>query len=171
MIVPPPLKVGADCHSAFYKWGGAMNAFENAVRLVGVLLVASALCPGLAWSQDNLSQSLTLNTTAVAKVQTVRGTARIEHSTAVLVQANLPTTGADQTKVGDLVYRGDKIQTGADGALGITFVDGSTFNVSSDARMDVDEFLYDPNGLLNSTLNSPRYRNVQLHCGPHCKNG
>ena len=129
-----------------------MSAFENAARLVGVLLVASALHPDLAWSQNNLSQSLTATTTAVAKVQTVRGTARIEHSTAVVVQANLPPTGADQTKAGDLVYRGDTIQTGADGALGITFVDGSSFNVSSNARMDVDEFLYDPNGHSNSTL-------------------
>ena len=64
----------------------------------------------------------------------------------------LPTSGIGQAKVGDPVYRGDMIQTGADGALGIAFADGTSFKVSSNARMEVNEFVYDPNGHSNSTL-------------------
>jgi hypothetical protein len=64
----------------------------------------------------------------------------------------LPPSGIGQAKVGDLVYRGDLIQTGADGGLGIIFGDGTSFNVSSNARMEVNEFVYDPRGDSNSTL-------------------
>ena len=59
---------------------------------------------------------------------------------------------AGDTKPGDLIYRGDLIRTGTDGALGITFADGTSFNVTGNARMEVNEFVYDPNGQSNSTL-------------------
>ena len=60
--------------------------------------------------------------------------------------------GVGQTKLGDLVYQGDVVQTGADGKVGITFTDGTAFNLSSNARMVLNEFVYDPNGKSNSTL-------------------
>ena len=44
------------------------------------------------------------------------------------------------------------VQTGADGRLGINFTDGTSFNLSSNARMTLNEFVYDPNGKSNSTL-------------------
>jgi len=69
----------------------------------------------------------------------------------MVVQANVAGQ-AGQTKVGDLVYLGDVVQTGADGRLGINFTDGSSFNLSSNARMALNEFVYDPNGKSNSTL-------------------
>jgi len=69
----------------------------------------------------------------------------------VVVQANVAGQ-AGQTKVGDLVYLGDVVQTGADGRLGINFADGSSFNLSSNARMALNEFVYDPNGKSNSTM-------------------
>ena len=69
----------------------------------------------------------------------------------MVVQANLAGQ-AGQTKVGDLVYLGDVVQTGADGRLGINFTDGSSFNLSSNAHMTLNEFVYDPNGKSNSTL-------------------
>ena len=68
----------------------------------------------------------------------------------MVVQANV--SGASQTKVGDLVYRGDMVQTGADGRVGINFSDGTSFNLSSNARMALSEFVYDPDGKSNSTL-------------------
>jgi hypothetical protein len=56
--------------------------------------------------------------------------------------------------VGDLVYRGDLIQTGPDGKLGVAFADGSSFSVSANARMEVNEFVYDPHGHSNASLMS-----------------
>src|SRR5262244_3201219 len=55
-----------------------------------------------------------------------------------------------QVKVGDPVYRHDTIETGADGAVGITFIDGTAFNLSNNARMALNEFVCD--GTSNSAL-------------------
>ena len=54
--------------------------------------------------------------------------------------------------MGDLVYQGDAVATGADGRVGINFTDGTSFNLSSNARMVLNEFVYDPNSTSNSTL-------------------
>ena len=71
----------------------------------------------------------------------------------MVVQANLPAGSAGgPAKIGDPVFRGDVVQTGADGKVGITFTDGTAFNLSSNARMVLNEFVYDPNGTGNSTL-------------------
>jgi hypothetical protein len=88
------------------------------------------------------------------KVLTVTGTVRIDHPAAITVQANLPTNGVSAAKVGDLVYRGDIVQTGPDGKLGVGFVDGSSFGVSANARMELNDFVYDPHGHSNSSLMS-----------------
>ena len=44
------------------------------------------------------------------------------------------------------------VQTGANGRVGTTFTDGTAFDLSSNARMVLNEFVYDPNGKSNSTL-------------------
>jgi len=127
-------------------------------RGVGLLLATLGLgviglLPGFAWGQNGSASPLPgLDASPIGKVLTATGPASIEHATAIIVQANLPASNNSQTKVGDLVYRGDIIQTGPDGALGITFADGTSFSVSSNARMAVDEFVYDPNGHSNSAL-------------------
>ena len=46
------------------------------------------------------------------------------------------------------------IQTGVDGAISIVFADGTSFNVSNNAKMEVNDFVYDPNGHSNSSLMS-----------------
>lgn len=130
-----------------------MTGRAIAVLLAGLCLGAGGLVPSLAWAQSDSAQlPAELDVRPIGKVLTATGIARIEHTAAVVVQANLPPSGHDQTKVGDLVYRGDLIQTGVDGALAIVFADGTSFNVSSNARMEVNEFIYDPKGHSNSTL-------------------
>jgi hypothetical protein len=49
-------------------------------------------------------------------------------------------------------YQGDAVATGADGKAGINFTDGTSFNLSNNARMVLNEFVYDPNSTSNSTL-------------------
>ena len=87
----------------------------------------------------------------IGKVVTATGSVTIERVNAAVVQVNVPGQ-ASQAKVGDLVYQGDVVQTGADGRLGINFTDGTSFNLSSNARMALSEFVYEPNGTSNSTL-------------------
>ena len=87
----------------------------------------------------------------IGKVVVATGSVTIERASAVVVQAS--TSGpAGQANVGDLVYQGDIVATGADGRVGINFTDGSSFNLSNNARMALDEFVYDPKGASNSTL-------------------
>lgn len=123
------------------------------ILLAAFYLAAGSLLPGSAWSQGGSARPAAgLDASPIGKVMTAAGNARIEHATGVVVQANAPAGDIGRAKVGDLVYRGDVIQTGADGTLGIAFADGTSFNVSSNARMEVNEFVYDPKGHANSSL-------------------
>src|SRR5271169_6208361 len=87
----------------------------------------------------------------IGKVITVVGSVTIEHVNAVVVQANV-SSQPEPTKAGDPVFLGDVVQTGADGRIDVSFTDGTTFNLSSNARMVLNEFVYDPNGKSNSTF-------------------
>ena len=53
---------------------------------------------------------------------------------------------------GDNVEKGDVVSTGSDSTLGVTFIDGTVFGLSSNARMVLNEMVYDPNGSSNSCL-------------------
>ena len=121
-----------------------------AVFVVGLVITASSFIPGPAGAQTVPAvQAGTAK--PIGKVVTVVGSVMIEHVNAVVVQANVASQG-EQTKVGDTVYLGDVVQTGADGKISITFTDDTAFNLSSNARMALNDFVYDPNGKSNSTL-------------------
>lgn len=87
----------------------------------------------------------------IGNVVAATGSVTIEHVNAVIVQVKLPSQ-AGEAKVGDLVYQGDVVRTGADGRVSINFADGTSFNLTSNANMTLNEFVYDPNGKSNSTL-------------------
>ncbi len=46
--------------------------------------------------------------------------------------------------VGDVVLKGDVVQTQSGSALGVIFADGSTFDLGANARMVLNEFVYNP---------------------------
>ena len=123
------------------------------VLVTGFVLALASFLPGPAQAQIDSARPPVqdLLSRPSGKVVSATGSVTIEHAGAVVVQANLAGQ-ADQAKVGDLVYLGDVVQTGADGRLGINFTDGSSFNLSTNARMTLNEFVYDPNGKSNSTL-------------------
>src|ERR1700712_3826571 len=87
----------------------------------------------------------------IGKIIAATGSVTVEHINPVVVQANLAAQ-AGQTKVGDPVYQGDVVRTGADGKVTINFADDTSFNLSNNANMTLNEFVYDPNGKSNSTL-------------------
>ena len=127
----------------------------RAISLVASLFIigASCLLPGLAWGQSDAARPPAgFDSKSIGKVTDTTGAVTIEHPSGVVVQASLAPGGIGQVKVDDSVYRGDLIQTGADGALGIVFADGTSFKVSNNARMELNEFVYDPKGNSNSTL-------------------
>ena len=51
-------------------------------------------------------------------------------------------TTVAQPAVGDFVYEDDLIETSIDGQVGILFVDGTTFYLYANARVVLDEFIY-----------------------------
>ncbi len=57
-----------------------------------------------------------------------------------------------QLKVGDPVYQGDVLQTGADGKISVAFLDDSIFKLESGARMVLNNLVFDPDGSENKML-------------------
>jgi fibronectin-binding autotransporter adhesin len=72
---------------------------------------------------------------------------------------------------GDNVEKGDVVQAGSDSALGITFIDGTVFGLSSNARMVLNEMVYDPNGSNNSSLLSLVAGTISFVAGETAKHG
>ena len=123
-----------------------MRAFMGGALALACL--AWNFLPYSAWAQSAPASGLE---SPIGKVVSATGSVTIEHTAVVALQASLPS-GATQAKVGDFVYRADVVQTGSDGKLSITFKDGTAFNLSSNARMELNEFLYEPNGQSNASL-------------------
>lgn len=81
----------------------------------------------------------------IGKVETVKGTVIATHA-----------DGSETPlQKGDPIFQGDELVTGPEGAIGIVFVDDSTFSLAEDARLTLDELVYDPGaqeGVLKASL-------------------
>ena len=133
------------------------------VLVTGFVLTAAGFFPGPAHAQSDLPKPAVLEVAAkpIGKVVVATGSVTLERATAVVVQAS--TSGpAGQAKVGDLVYQGDAVATGADGKVGINFTDGTSFNLSSNARMVLNEFVHDPASDVQFHLVQPDQGNLHL---------
>jgi hypothetical protein len=124
-----------------------------AVVVAGFVLAAGGLFAGPAHAQRDAARPAVQDVASkpIGKVVVATGSVTIERASTPVIQVG--TAGqAGQAKVGDLVYQGDAVATGADGKVGINFTDGTSFNLSSNARMVLNEFVYDPNSTSNSSL-------------------
>jgi len=130
-----------------------MGTHAATVLVAGIVLAlaGSSLNPVQAQNDSPRRAVLDSSSKPIGKVVAADGSVIIEHAGAAIVQANV---GAEsiQTKVGDPVYLGDVVRTGADSRVGINFVDGTSFNLSSNTRMTLDEYVYEPAGKSNSTI-------------------
>ncbi|MDA9432658.1 hypothetical protein XH88_12900 [Bradyrhizobium sp. CCBAU 51627] len=72
---------------------------------------------------------------------------------------------------GDNVEKGDVVSTGSESTLGISFIDGTVFGLSSNARMVLNEMVYDPNGSNNSSLLSLVAGTITFVAGETAKHG
>ena len=73
--------------------------------------------------------------------------------------------------VGDTVQKGDVVQAGSASSLGLTFIDGTVFGLSANARMVLNEMVYDPNGSSNSSLLSLVQGTITFVAGETAKHG
>src|SRR6516225_2315020 len=139
----------------------------GAIALCGAGLIVMGCADIRAQAQSNATPAPAV-ANPIGKVVNTKGTVKVEHVAPVVVQAS---TGDGATKVGDLVYKGDTVSTGADGAVGITFSDGTAFNLSANARMVLNEFVYDPKGNSNATLFSLSKGSFTFIAGKVAKTG
>jgi hypothetical protein len=92
-------------------------------------------------SATNTGAADPLTKQAVGTIATLEGSAEV-------------TRGGVDTplKVADYVLKGDILQTGPASQLGLTFDDGTTFNLASNARMEVNNFAFQKGGNANAAL-------------------
>ncbi len=77
---------------------------------------------------------------SVGQVATVQGSATVTRANAA----------AAVLQVSDPIFKNDTLQTAADSALGVTFDDETTFSLSADTRIVVNEFVYQEGGSGNA---------------------
>ncbi len=70
----------------------------------------------------------------VGIIREATGDATVTHTNGVVEKA----------AIGTPIYEGDIVETKAGGAINITFVDDTSFAVSENARMAIDEYVFDP---------------------------
>src|SRR6202451_3693876 len=69
------------------------------------------------------------------------------------------------------VEQGDGVPPGSGSTLGVSFIDGTVFGLSSNARMVLNEMVYDPNGSDNSSLISLVAGTISFVAGQTAKHG
>lgn len=106
----------------------------------------SSLTPGLVdsflKSAPQYAQAASMSDESpVGSVQEFSGHATVTH-----------IDGSSETiTLGTRIYEGDIIETGGDGAVNISFVDETNFAVSENARLAIDEYVFDPSTSEGST--------------------
>jgi VCBS repeat-containing protein len=68
----------------------------------------------------------------IGKVERVGGSATVQHANGVVQELH----------VGDQIMQGDVVQTADGGQLGMSFIDGTAFNMGANARMVMSELVY-----------------------------
>ncbi|AWN39733.1 VCBS domain-containing protein [Methylobacterium durans] len=99
-------------------------------------------------------------TPIIGRVQTVTGSATIVRN-GISVDAH----------AGDLVYKGDIVQTDRASALAIAFLDGTLFSLSASARMILNDMVYKADGVANSTLFNLVQGSISFVAGQVAKTG
>jgi hypothetical protein len=77
----------------------------------------------------------------IGNVATLTGSASVTRNNA-----------AAALKLKDDIFKNDVLQTSANSTLGVTFNDATTFNLTANARIAVDNFVYEDGGKANAAL-------------------
>ena len=94
------------------------------MKLIAFVLSLSLLAAGTAFADD---------AARIGTVKTLRGDARI-----------IGSGGGAAATVGDAVHQNDTLETGADGAIGVTFIDNTTLSMGTGSRITLTKVVFDP---------------------------
>ena len=102
---------------------------DTVARLAGPLAPAQIAQSGSAAAGD-----------PIGKVTELTGSAQVTR-----------TNGVEESlSLGDSVYLGDVLKTGANSSVGITFIDDTLFSLGADARLMLNDLVFDPAGADNA---------------------
>lgn len=136
--------VGDDGASFFIRDYFAADKLSHLISPEGATLSASvvaALAGPLAPGQSAQAGAQPAGQPVIGRVDALSGSCTVVRN-GVSVALN----------IGDTVRKGDVVQTAGGSAVAIVFADGSTFSLNANARMVLDEFVYNAGGAGNSAL-------------------
>ena len=91
--------------------------------------------------------------TAYAQAGTAPAAKVIGHVVKMTGSASIVRNGVTiDLNNGDNVYQNDVVQTGSGSTLGLVLNDGTTFNMTANARLMLNDLVYDPNSTSNTAL-------------------
>jgi hypothetical protein len=94
------------------------------MRLLAVVVSLSLLAAGTALAED---------AARIGTIKTLRGDARI-----------VGPSGSEAAAVGGAVHQNDTLETGADGAVGVTFIDNTTLSLGTNSRITMTKVVFNP---------------------------
>ena len=97
----------------------------------------------------------------IGHVERVGGSATVQHANGVV----------QELQVGDNVLQGDVVQTRDGSQLGVSFIDGTVFNMGANARMVMSELIYSADSASNSAVFSLVKGTVSFVAGQVAKTG
>jgi hypothetical protein len=118
---------------------GMPAAASDAVN--GQVRLAQAAQPQAEPAAPSASAEAQAPEEPIGNVATVVGNATVTRNDA-----------ATPLKVKDEIYLNDVLQTSAKSSLGITFNDATTFNLTANAKITIDNFVYEEGGKKNAAL-------------------
>jgi len=120
------------------------NRFSPGMAIVLCTLAATAIAPTPAAAQNQ----------QIAQVKTVSGQVQIQRASA-----------ETSPKPGDLLYEKDTIVTGADGSIGITFVDNTVMSAGPNSEIALEQFKFDSSNFNGSMLTELRKGTLSVVSG------
>lgn len=116
-------------------------------------LVVVSLILGLA------STALADEPKAIGKAKNVSGTVSVVRS-----------SKKSSIKVDDTIYEHDTFETGADGSLGVTFNDNTSFSLGASSKVAIDTYFFDPKKLKGNMLAQLKKGTIMVRSGDLTKN-
>jgi hypothetical protein len=147
--------------------------FSFALWLAGGFVLApaanlSAMPSPLGITENSVTVEAVSGLTRLAQTQPAQTPAPAQPATSVAPAAtdepigNVATLTGNATvtrnnastalKLQDDIFLNDVLQTSANSTLGVTFNDATTFNLTANARITVDNYVYEDGGKQNSAL-------------------
>ena len=97
----------------------------------------------------------------IGRVERLGGSATVQRANGVVEELN----------IGDNIRQGDIVETRAGSTLGLSFIDGTAFNMGATARMAIGELVYDASSTSNSAVFSLVKGAISFVAGQAAKTG